>query len=121
MWRAFVSIRAGGVKAGEEHLNITFYIEWIHKHLGREASDFPAHYLWSVTFHSDVGWHRQKSPDFMQQFRNLRFEPQGHRSLRPSFSLRSLKAADNSEPAFDLGFTWVSLAAFADSLKAKLV
>jgi hypothetical protein len=39
---------------------------------------------------SDVGRNRQKNPDCMQQFLNRRVEPQGHGSLRPSFSDRCL-------------------------------
>lgn len=39
---------------------------------------------------SDAGRNRRKKPDCIQQCLNRRVEPQGHGSLRPSFSERCL-------------------------------
>jgi hypothetical protein len=49
---------------------------------------------------SRPGLRRQKQPDFRQHFLNRRPDPQGHRSLRPSFSVSSLVPWTIRRPRF---------------------
>lgn len=47
---------------------------------------------------SDLGWHHQKQPLFRQHFLNRLPLPHGQRSLRPSFSSRSLSPCTMRTP-----------------------